>query len=48
MCKSEDEAEESSKTVGTEKLKERRPLSEVILGMTSKCLLEERRYEEGT
>jgi len=30
-------------TVGAEKLKERRPLSEVILGMTSKCLLEERR-----
>ena len=25
--------------MGAEKLKERRPLSEVILGMTSKCLL---------
>ncbi len=35
-------------TVGAEKLKARRPFSEATLGMTSKFLLEERRFEEGT
>ena len=42
MSKSEDEVEESSKKWGVEKLRAP-PLSEIILGTTSKCLLEERK-----